>query len=241
MKDRMAGVGRSPYSYFLTSILILMPCYWQPRLQAGDLSSHIYNAWLVRLLEQGRTQGLVVVRQWTNVLFDWMLSGLFRVFGAEAAQRIAVSLAVLIFVWGAFAFVSAVAGRRSWHLMPCIAMLAYGWVFHMGFFNFYLSLGLCFWALAVGWKPTPRRLAVAAGILIPAFLAHALPVVWATGLLIYVLAARRLTPAGRACLTTGVVVALAVVHGVIGHLLVTRWSPVQVTSFGCSTPSITWS
>ncbi|HYW47722.1 MAG TPA: hypothetical protein VE959_32940 [Bryobacteraceae bacterium] len=229
MKDHIAAVWHSPYSYILTSIALLTPCYWQPRLQAGDLSSHIYNAWLVRLIEQGRTPGLVVVRQWTNVLFDWILSGLFRVFGAEAAQRIAVSLAVLIFVWGAFAFVSVVAGRRSWHLMPCISMLAYGWVFHMGFFNFYLSLGLCFWALAAAWKSTPRRLGAAIGILVPAFLAHALPVVWTIGLLTYVLAARRQTAAGRVCLTTGFVLALAVFHGIVGHLLVTRWSPVQVT------------
>ncbi len=132
-----------------------------------------------------------MVHQWTNVLFDLMLCGLFRSLGAEAAQRIAVSLVVLIFVWGAFAFVSVVSGRRPGTCMPCIAMLAYGWVFHMGFFNFYLSLGLCFWALAVGVGLE----AVAPGcaprvIFLLACLAHALPVVWTFGLLAYVWLAR---------------------------------------------------
>ena len=104
-----------------------------------------------------------MVNQTTNVLFDLLLGGLFQVFNAEFAQRIAVSLAVLTFAWGAFAFVSVVAGRRPWHLLSCIAMFAYGWVFHMGFFNFYLSLGLCFWVLSFagtrrrGASPPPCR------------------------------------------------------------------------------------
>ena len=40
--------------YVLASILMLVPVYWQPRVQAGDLSSHIYNAWLTQLIETGR-------------------------------------------------------------------------------------------------------------------------------------------------------------------------------------------
>src|SRR5258706_8656091 len=163
-------------TYGLLSILLLLPVYWQPRVQAGDLSSHIYNAWLTQLIETGRTQGLVVVQQTTNVLFDLMLSALFRVGGAEFAQRISVSIAVLVFVWGAFQFISVVSGRRAWHLIPCIGMMAYGWVFHMGFFNFYLSLGLCFWALSVVWNWNPRSLAMAAPVLALAYLAHTLPV-----------------------------------------------------------------
>ena len=121
---RAVTKGSGPF--LLTSLLLLAPVYWQPRLQAGDLSSHIYNAWLAQLIETGKAQGLVVVSQTTNILFDLMLSALFQVGGAEFAQRISVSLAVLTFVWGAFAFVSAVSGRKPWHLMPSIAMLAYG-------------------------------------------------------------------------------------------------------------------
>ena len=91
--------------YVPLSILVLLPVYWQPRVQAGDLSSHIYNAWLAQLIEAGRTDGLEIVRQTTNVLFDLMLGTLLRWFGAEIAQRLAVSIAVLVFVWGAFRFV----------------------------------------------------------------------------------------------------------------------------------------
>src|SRR5437764_7607756 len=112
------------HRYPLVSILLLLPVYWQSRIQAGDLSSHIYNAWLAQLVETGRVQGLVVVRQTTNILFDLMLGAFLRVAGAEFAQRVSVSIAVLVFVWGAFRFINVVAGRQAWQMIPCIAMLA---------------------------------------------------------------------------------------------------------------------
>ena len=79
-------------TYLVLSILLLAPVFWQPRVQAGDLSSHIYNAWLAELIETGRTQGMVVVQQTTNVLFDLMLSALFRVGKTIETSGIAVLL-----------------------------------------------------------------------------------------------------------------------------------------------------
>jgi hypothetical protein len=215
-------------AYVALSLLLLAPCFWQPRIQAGDLSSHIYNSWLAQLIESGRAQGLIVTQQTTNVLFDLILGGLFRAFGAEAAQRVAVGLAVLIFAWGAFAFISTVAGRRAWNLMPCIAMMAYGWVFHMGFFNFYMALGFCFWAMAAAWNPRPARLAAAAALLVPGYLAHALPVVWCLCLLAYVALARHRSPRGRAYLTLGALALMAVARVWIALAFQSRWYPSQV-------------
>jgi hypothetical protein len=214
--------------YIALSVLLLAPVYWQPRVQAGDLSSHIYNAWLAQLIETGRTQGLVVVSQTTNILFDLMLGGLFRLFGAELAQRISVSVAVLVFVWGAFRFISVVGGRPAWHLLPCIAMLAYGWVFHMGFFNFYLSMGLCLWALATVWEWQPRRVAIAALLLAVAYLAHALPVVWTIGLLLYQWLARRMSPRSRVYVTAGWLLGMVALQIVVGHTMFSRWSAQQI-------------
>jgi hypothetical protein len=216
-----------PIGYLLISVALLVPCYWQPRIEAGDLSSHIYNAWLAQLIESGRMEGLVLVRQTTNILFDLLLSGLFRWVGPEWAQRAAVSLAVLIFAWGAFAFISTAAGRKAWHLMPSIAMLAYGWVFHMGFFNFYLGLGLCFWAMALAWNPRPRNIAPAAAILLLAYAAYALPVLWSAGLLGYVWAAQRISVAARARLLASALLLLGAIHALISRVLVSHWSPNQ--------------
>ena len=214
--------------YLALSVLLLAPVYWQPRVQAGDLSSHIYNAWLAQLIETGRSQGLVIVSQTTNILFDLMLGGLFRLFGAEAAQRISVSVAVLVFVWGAFRFVSVVGGRPAWHLLPCIAMLAYGWVFHMGFFNFYLSMGLCLWVLAVVWEWRPRRVAIAVPLVVLAYTAHALPVAWVAGLMLYQWLARRISPRARVYVTAFSLVGMVALRIVVAHAMFSRWSAQQI-------------
>ena len=225
----LAALKRSRWLYVLVSLVLLAPCYWQPHIEAGDLSSHIYNAWLAQLIEGGKIQGLQIVSQTTNILFDLMLSGLFRTAGAAAAQRITVSLAVLIFIWGAFVFAKAVAGRDPWLMLPSIAVLAYGWVFHMGFFNFYLSLGLCFWALALVWQPTARRVAAAIPILMVAYLAHALPVIWVVGLAGYMAIAGRLTPRARAYLIAASLVAMIALHVVIASRMLSTWSARQLT------------
>ncbi|HTS26323.1 MAG TPA: hypothetical protein VMH81_10655 [Bryobacteraceae bacterium] len=216
--------------YVAASLAVLIPCFWQSRVQAGDLSSHLYNAWLADLIRQGQAPGLVLVRQSTNILFDWMLSALFRFAGADAAQRVSVAIAVLAFVWGAFAFVSAVSGSRAWHLLPVIGILAYGWVFHMGFFNFYLSMGLSLGALAICWKGNPRQCVPAVPLLAVAWLAHALPVVWALGLLAYLWTARRMPDRFRAFLLPVALLAMALLSVAVRARFTTLWLRTQVVS-----------
>lgn len=216
--------------YLLASLAALLPCYWQPRIQAGDLSSHIYNAWLAGLIESGGMQGLQIVHPWTNVLFDLLLRALYVSEGPDWAQRVSVSLCVLIFLWGAFAFVSAVSGRKPWQLLPCLAMLAYGWVYHMGFFNFYLSLGLCFWALAALRRPTASRTAAGIALFALAYTAHALPVLWAVALLGYSQLASRLPDTTRNRLLFACLAILIASHVLVRRLLVSQWSITQFTS-----------
>jgi hypothetical protein len=216
------------------SLLLLVPCFWQPRIQAGDLSSHVYNAWLAQLIERGQAPGLTLARQSNNVLFDFMLSGLMRAFGASAAQRIAVSAAVLVFFWGAFAYVWCSSRRRPkrapWQLAPCLAMLAYGWVFHMGFFNFYISLGLSFGAMALAGRRKRWAWACAATLAGIAYVAHPLPVAWAAGMIVYQRVAQALAPRRRVPLMIGALAALALVGFLLGAFFPTRRGVDQVVS-----------
>jgi len=154
---------------------------------------------------------------------------LFALAGPNTAQRFSVSLAVLVLVWGAFAFASTVAGGRAWHMLPVIAVLAYGWVFHMGFFSFYLSLGLCFWVLSLAWDGSPRRIAAAVPILAVAWLAHALPVVWTVGVLLYARVASRLQPRARLLLIAPSVLSMLFLRVALGTWIQTRWYPAQIT------------
>jgi hypothetical protein len=161
---------------------LLIPCFWHSRIQAGDLSSHIYNSWLTLQIESHPVPGLTVARQFTNVLFDIILTEGQRRFGPDAAQRIAVSLCVLIFFWGSYFFVRTLAQRPIQWLTPALAMLSYGWLFHSGFFNFYLSFGLCLFAISF-WLRHRRILAVL--ILPVACTAHSLPVAWAVASVVF--------------------------------------------------------
>lgn len=222
----------NPGRYCAVSLAVLTPCFWQRRIQAGDLSSHIYNAWLAQLIGQGKAGGLTLVRQTYNVLFDMLLSALLGLFGPGPAQRIAVATAVLIFFWGAFALVWAVSRRGApWAWTPCLAMLAYGWVFHMGLFNFYLSLGFVFWALAVarGWRQSKSlwRWPVVSALLLVAFVAHPMPVVWAAGVLAYAAVARALAPRNRIILAGAALAALAVLGELLNLFFKCQWASGQ--------------
>jgi hypothetical protein len=165
---------------------LLIPCFWHRRIEAGDLGSHVYNAWLAQLIERGQAPGLYLARQWNNVLFDLLLLKLGILFGLAAAQKIVVPLCVLIFFWGAFALIAAVSQRPPWFLLPCLAMLAYGWTFNVGFFNYYLSLGLGFFATALVWRGRGRELILAAVLAALVLVAHPQGFVWLTGCVGYV-------------------------------------------------------
>ena len=180
-RSALADAARFLHRHWLllpgVSALLLIPCFWQQRIQAGDLASHVYNAWLAQLIERGQAPGLWIARQWNNVLFDITLSALGTRVGLPLAEKIAVSAAVLIFAWGAFALASAAARRAAWFVLPCLAMAAYGWTFQMGFLNYYLSLGLAFFGVALLWRGRGWERAATLALLPLIWLAHPLGVV----------------------------------------------------------------
>jgi hypothetical protein len=213
----------------LFSIVLLIPCFWQSRIQSADLSSHIYNAWLACAIHQGKAPGLWISSQSTNVLFDLMLEWLLPRVGPDLAQRVAVSISVLVFGWGAILFIFRVAGRNWWFAAPCIAMLAYGFIFHIGFFNFYLSMGLCLWYLAISWGKGWRVHVIATPLLIAAWIAHPFPVVWAVGTAAYVAVASRIQPGRRPLALTLGLAALVAARYILTHRYVYSWSLGQVS------------
>src|SRR5258708_39806297 len=193
-KDRDASALRAAADFLrrfgLQAVAIsaglLIPCFWHRRIEAGDLGSHVYNAWLAQLIERGEAPGLRLARQWNNVLFDILLLKLGNFVGLAAAQKILVPLCVLIFFWGAFALLAAISRRPPWFLLPCLAMLAYGWTFNLGFFNYYLSLGLGFFAISIVWSGRGKELILAAVLAVIVVVAHPQGFVWLVGCAGYV-------------------------------------------------------
>src|SRR5580658_792603 len=88
----LAGAARFlreyPLRILAISAAVLTPCFWHRHIEAGDLASHTYNAWLAQLIAHGQAPGLWLARQWNNVLFDITLSGLGNLFGLRVAERI---------------------------------------------------------------------------------------------------------------------------------------------------------
>jgi hypothetical protein len=201
----------------VVSVVILIPCFWHRQIEAADLGSHLYNAWLAQLIERGEVHGLWIDHRWNNVLFDYLLSGFGSLFGLRVAERIAVSLSVLIFFWGIFALVGAAARRAPWYLLPCIAAFAYGWTLEMGFFNYYLALGLSFFGVAVFWRGKGWERLIALAIAPLVVLAHPLGFFWLAGAYLYVGLAERIRPRYHLFLVLGASATIAGLHQYLWH------------------------
>jgi hypothetical protein len=216
----------------VVALLLLVPCFWQPRIMAGDLSSHLYNAWLAGQIVQGKLPAqLSLAHPVTNILSDWVFEWLLYKLGPSATERIVAAAAVEIFFWGAFCFVAAVAGERCWMIAPILAMIAYGLVFHIGFLNFYISTGLSLWMMALLWRPRLPWCWLAVPLSILALLAHALPLAWALGALLYAHGVRRVPKPQRVLvlLGTGCLLILAQ-HTLLARFPANTWSLVDLVS-----------
>ncbi len=208
------------------SLLLLLPIYWHPRIQAGDLGSHTYNAWLAQLVQQGNAPGLELHPQRTNILFDLALAWLFPRVGPDWAERLLLSAAVLLFFWGAVAFVFRISEDRPWFLLPLLAMLTYGWTYHMGLFNFYISCGFVLIALAIAWNgPIPGLL-----LLGPAWIAHPLPVLWGAGVFFYKRIAIALPEPARRLLFPSAIAAVVLIRLLLEWKAKTTWVSLQLLS-----------
>ncbi len=168
------------------SAALLIPCFWHRRIVSSDLGSHLYNAWLAQLIRHGQVTDMHLAYQWTNVLFDYMLSAAGAYVSLPTAELIVVPICVLIFFWGAFAMACAAARRAPWLLTPFLALAAYGWTFHLGLFNYYLSLGLASLGIALFWRGRRWERALPL-VLVPLIvLAHPLGLLWLVAACAYV-------------------------------------------------------
>lgn len=215
------------FRVLIISAVLLVPCFWHHHVEAGDLSSHVYNAWLVQLIKSGQMPGLWLDRRWNNVLFDFALSGFGNLLGWGIADKLAAGGAVLIFFWGAFALASAITRRIPWFVIPCLAIFTYGWIFEMGLMNCYISFGLAFFALAIlvrarGWE---RGLAAVFVPLI--WLAHPLGLVGLAALGSYAVFAEHVSLRHRLYLF---VAAVSILLGI--HLLIKIHFPSSSVEWG---------
>src|SRR5258708_33443784 len=109
-RDVVSFLRKNIFAVIVVSALLVVPCFWHSHIQAGDLGSHVYNAWLAQLIEHHQISGLTVARQWSNILFDLLILHVGNLVGFVVAEKIVVSFAVLAFFWGCFSFLAAASG-----------------------------------------------------------------------------------------------------------------------------------
>lgn len=131
--------------------------------------------------------------------------------------------------------ISRATGKRPWFITPFVAMFAYGWMFQMGLFNFYLSMGLSMWALALacpseGRRHSAARLVGALVLLLAAATAHIPPVLWAVSVGFYAWLIPRVPPAVRTAMPLGVLAAIVAVRYIVMARFAYDWSGWQAVA-----------
>jgi hypothetical protein len=229
----LSKLAQSPWALpIAVSMVLVIPCFWQPIVSGSDLQSHLYNAWLAELIRGGTIHGLWIGHQSTNVLIDMLLSLLLTGFGVSVAERVATTALVLIFFWGAFHFISAVRGQAAYWLAPWLAILSYGIIFQVGLMNFYLSCGIVFWLFAILWRQRfAWRALWAAPLLLLSYLAHPLPVIWFLCVASYCWLALRIRGGFQILLFLGSVVALFLIRGYVVARYITIWKSTQLVGW----------
>jgi len=106
-------------------------------------------------------------------------------------------------------------------------MLAYGQIFHAGFCNFHLAMGLSLWALALLWRATLGGSLAAIPLLLLAATAHALPVAMALAAAGYVQLARKTPERRQPVLLAGTLALLLLLSLVLRAQFETYWAPQQ--------------
>jgi hypothetical protein len=200
----------------VTSGVLLIPCFWHRHIVSSDLGSHLYNAWLAQLIRHGQVTDMHLAQQWTNILFDYMLTAAGAFVSLHAAARIAVSICVLVFFWGAFAMACAATRRAPWLLTPFLALATYGWTFHLGLFNYYLSLGLAFFGIAIFWRGRRWERALPLLLMPLIVLAHPLGLLWLVAACAYIAIAELLPAPWQLALFA---VALGVVYAIRAYIV----------------------
>jgi hypothetical protein len=204
------------------SLALVLPVLLQERVQAVDLASHLYNTWLVLRVKSGEPLGLEIVPQYSNVLFDWWLEGLWRIGGPAFAEKAAVSLAVLAFFWGGV-FSPVAPGRALRMAFGAASGHAGLWLGLSPGFLQLLSL-VRLWVLGVGLaaaggKQAPRGLP----LLAVAAAAHLLGASVAAGFVAYLLLWRQTSGSKRRWILAAAVLALAGVAAGIAWRLPSNW------------------
>jgi hypothetical protein len=167
------------------SALLVVPCFWHPAFSRRPRQPCLER--LARSADRASPNFRPTVAcQWSNILFDLLILHVGNLVGFVVAEKIVASFAVLAFFWGCFSFLAAASGIPPWMLTPFLFVLSYGYALHMGFMNYYLSIGFAFFAMATAWGGGAGNWLCAVALSATSLLAHPMGFVLFVAIAFYV-------------------------------------------------------
>lgn len=173
--------------YLGATLALLLPLWTVLRVATVDGACHLYNAWVMRHLHDPAyplfaTHFYVDPEPVPNWLIQTLLYGLLAVAPPAVAEKLLLSLYVVLFAAAAWWFAGSQAPQRRANAFLALPFI-YNLLFHYGFYNFLFSLPL--FLFAVGWwwrgreRPTWTWAVVLNGLLLACYFAHIVSLVMA--------------------------------------------------------------
>lgn len=164
----------------LLLIIYILPVWLFKYTPTQDGPIHVHNAHVLKEYHNPENYMLREVYKLNPTLFpNWtshaLMAGLMFIFPPLICEKILFSLCIGLLPLSLFYFLNSVQkGRTLFCLVGFI--FGYNYLLHMGFYNFALSISLCFFALGYWWrcedKLNAKTLAVMYVWLIVVYLTH---------------------------------------------------------------------
>jgi len=166
--------------FLVLALLQLVPVWAPAYYPTADGPSHLYNAFVLRELLQHHGGPIAETfaidwRPHPNVLGHWVLVVLLGAFSPVVAEKILVSLIILLFLGGGWMLAGAVDPRGQPYAFLALPF-AHHEMLQYGFYNFAISAGLYLVTLAVWWRrrdrPDWRTIALVATLTLLCYASH---------------------------------------------------------------------
>ncbi|HEV7425719.1 MAG TPA: hypothetical protein VGQ46_05080 [Thermoanaerobaculia bacterium] len=194
--------------FLITALFHLLPIWRVHFVPTVDGPSHLYNAQVLHELANGTPEFTRVFRADLRPFPNWLGHVLlFLALGIAPpliAEKLVLSTIVLVFLGGCWKLAGVIDPRSrvyAFLVMP----LAYSLLLQMGFYNYFLGVGLAMFAVAASWE---RRTALTGTVLLLCYFAHAIPAMVALLMIAVIWIVRREWRNWTALLTTLPTIAL---------------------------------
>jgi hypothetical protein len=164
------------------ALLHLLPVWRVDYVPTVDGASHVYNASVLRELSAATPAFQRVysadVRPYPNWLGHALLFFAMAVFSAVVAEKLLVSVIILLFLGGCWRLAGVVDPRSKVYAL-LVMPLAFHALLQMGFYNYALGAAIALFAIASAWEGRDQRgwrpVAATSAWLLLCYFAHALP------------------------------------------------------------------